>query len=65
MRIREAETKVIGGMGVSLVFLMSGVRGNQRCEDGKLHAEMTPECSRATSAAAHGAHGCCGMLLFF
>lgn len=30
----------------------------------RLHAEVTPECSRATSAAAHGAHGCCGMLFF-
>ena len=30
----------------------------------KLHAEMTSECSRAASAAAHGAHGCCGMLFF-
>ena len=30
----------------------------------KLHAETTPECSRATSAAAHGAHERCGMLCF-
>lgn len=31
----------------------------------KLHVEMTPECSRATSAAAHGVHGCCSMPIFY
>lgn len=27
----------------------------------KLQVEMTPECSRAAAAAAHGVHGCCSM----
>lgn len=26
--------------------------------------KLAPECSRATSAAAHGAYGCCGMPFF-
>ena len=55
---------MIGGKGFSLVFLMLGVRYDDDAKM-KLHVEMTPECSRATSAAAHGVHGCCSMQIFF
>ena len=62
MRNRKSEkSKVFGGIwGFRKSFICLGVR---KVDDAKmkLHAEVTPECSRATSAAAHGAHGCCGM----
>lgn len=43
---------------------MLGVEDVDDAKMKKLQVEMTPECSRATSAAAHGVHGCCSMPIF-
>ena len=66
----EKVSKVLqGGMRASSHYQFSFVGCLGRIiDDAKMidcMRKLAPECSRATSAAAHGARGCCGMPFFF